>query len=431
MKLVGIYVCLFVVLLLGSCKEDIPDPDTMSTSGRLPVLYINTEGGEPITGKEKEDYLHADWWLDNMGDRNYEPIGSPDAPMGMLIKGRGNSTWERFDKKSYRLKLDTKQPLMGMQPNRHYCLLAHADDQLAKLKNTVGFELSRRIGLAYTPAQEPVEVVLNGQYQGLYFITEKPRVGKHRIAITEQADGETDALNVTGGWLLELNGFDGPMLYVQEHADEPRQWSDMICFESVSPGVLSTIQRKYMTDYLTATNAAIHVRDKRSREWEQYIDIDTLAMYYIVGEIMDDLEYFAGSVFVYKNRGRDTKLIFGPVWDFGNAFQRWGIYGDTRFNKFIYEPPAFFYNRWIGEIAKFPHFQEVVRWHWNRFYQSGLNGLDLDAYINDFTSRIGPAFQADGKRWPQYRYNDMKQGRDNFKKFIHRKIEWLNHQWGE
>jgi hypothetical protein len=57
----------------------------MSTSGRLPVLYINTEGGQPITGKEKEDYLHADWWLDNMGDRNYEPIGSPDAPMGMLI----------------------------------------------------------------------------------------------------------------------------------------------------------------------------------------------------------------------------------------------------------------------------------------------------------------------------------------------------------
>ena len=147
-------------------------PPMPTFSGTLPVLYINTEGHRNIDSKEKENYLQAQWWLDAMNIEGYESIGSPEQPLGMVIKGRGNYTWENFAKRSFRIKLDTKQPLMGMKSNRHFCLMAHADDHLAKLKNTVGFELSRRIGLAYTPAQAPVEVVLNGQYIGLYFLAE-------------------------------------------------------------------------------------------------------------------------------------------------------------------------------------------------------------------------------------------------------------------
>ena len=140
---------------------------------------------------------------------------------------------------------------------KNFCLLAHVDDHLAKLKNTIGFEISRRIGLAYTPAQEPVELVINGEYLGLYFITEKPRVGKNRVNITEQSDYETDINSITGGWLLELNSFDGPMFYVQEHINQPYSWEDMICFESKSPEVLSSAQHDYMNQFLTATNTAI------------------------------------------------------------------------------------------------------------------------------------------------------------------------------
>ena len=118
-----------------------------------------------------------------MGIEGVKPIGSKDAPLRTLIKGHGNYTWRNYPKKSYRLKLDDKQPLMGMPKNRHFVLLAHYDDFLARMKNTMGFELSRRIGLAYTPAQQSVELVINGKYMGLYFLTEKVRVGKQRVNI--------------------------------------------------------------------------------------------------------------------------------------------------------------------------------------------------------------------------------------------------------
>ena len=421
---------LIVDAVLGGQLMPLP-----SYSGTLPVLYINTEGYRDIVSKD--EYLQAEWWLDaspstgdarfcvSRSDTGYESIGSADEPLGMQIKGRGNYTWRMYDKKSFRLKLDDKQPLMGMHSNRHWCLMAHPDDFLARLKNTMGFEMSRRIGLAYTPAQEPVEVVLNGQYIGLYFLTEKIRVDKHRVNIEEQTDGETNPDKITGGWLLEItNVHEDNTLYFLEQQENDR-WLGVT---PESPENLSWHQERYIRNFIQKTNDAIYTDDTTSTEWEKYIDIDALAKYYIVGEIMDDLEHFAGSCYMHKHRGDSTKLIFGPVWDFGNAFQRWAIYGDTEFNKFIYQQPTSFNNHWIEKIAQFPHFQQVVKEHWQDFYESDFNGLDLDGFIDEFVESIRPAYQADAARWKQ---RDIESEKKNFKNFIHRKIDWLNSQWGK
>lgn len=413
---------MLVDALLGSKLPPMP-----TDSGTLPVLFINTERHRNIDSKE--EYVNASWWLDAMGQESYESIGSAQEPLGMLIKGHGNYTWTEYDKKSFRLKLNAKQPLMGMHSNRHFCLLAHADDKLARLKNTMGFELSRRIGLSYTPAQEPVEVVLNGQYIGLYFLTEKIRVDKNRVNIEQQADGETDADKITGGWLLEIDN--SPQEDESVHFIEKPSSSDlhdMIFVTYHSPKMLSDTQEQWLKEYLNNVNTAIYTDDKLSTEWEQYIDIDTLAMFYIIGEIMDDIEYFAGSCFMYKHHGDNTKLIFGPVWDFGNAFQRWAIYGDKEFNKFIYQQPTVFFSHWIEEICKFPRFRRAVREHWRSFYNTGFNGLDIDRYIDDFVDTIRPAFEADEMRWPQY---DISYQKYDFWVFIHRKVAWLQSQWGE
>lgn len=398
-------------------------PPMPSFSGTLPVLYINTEGHRDILSKEKEEYLHADWWLDAMGLEGQESIGSADAPLGMLIKGRGNYTWNNYDKKSFRIKLDEKQPLMGMDSNRHFCLLAHADDYLAMLKNTMGLELSRRIGMAYTPAQAPVEVVLNGRYIGLYFLTEKIRVGKHRVNIEEQNDLETDPAKVTGGWLLEMaNTHEGTTMYF--HEGEGDGW---VGITPHSPEELSRRQYDYIWNYLNNATQAIYNADKTSTEWEKYIDIDTMAMFYIIGEIMDDLEHFAGSAYMYKHAGDTTRLVFGPVWDFGNSFQRWAIFHDTTFQYFLYEQPTVFTSHWITEVAKYPHFQQVVRRHWQEFHDSGFNGLNISHFIDDHVESIRAAYEANQVLWG---HPGIEIEKEFFKTFIHRKINWLQSQWG-
>ena len=174
--------------------------NAVSPSGTLPVMYITTENNKPITSKE--DYLNATYYLDAKGVAGYENIGSATAPLNMEIKGRGNYSWTGFDKKPYRIKLADKQALMGMKKSKHFALLAHADDSNDRkgyLRNAVGFELSKLIGMTYTPDSKPLEVVLNGDYIGLYFLTETIRVGTDRVNIVEQEDEETNSENITGG----------------------------------------------------------------------------------------------------------------------------------------------------------------------------------------------------------------------------------------
>ena len=387
-------------------------PSAQAYSGTLPVMYIMTDA--PVTSKDV--YVTATCYIDAMGLEGCDPLGSAGQPLTLQIKGRGNYTWKDFAKKPYRLKFDEKVKPLGMKKSRHFVLMANADDNLAFLRNTVGLQLSRMIGLAYTPWQEPVEVVLNGDYIGLYMLTEKIRMAKNRVNIVEQADQATDPDSITGGWLFEIDNYseEGQVTITEGNGEKLR-------FTMHTPEELSSQQHNYITSLLTATDHAIYATDKSSTAWEQLIDIDSLACYYIVQEVMDDAESFHGSCFIHKQQGQDTKLIFGPVWDFGNAFRR-------GFDKFIYQDSPFGQN-WIGEIARYPRFQERVKELWRPFL--GDKYPALDAFIDQFISRIATAAICDANRWPSYGNANAEERKNEFKRRMHEKVAFLTRQWGE
>ena len=386
-------------------------------SGTLPIMFINTEG--PVT--TKEHYINATCYIDALGQEGYESLGTTEAPLPLEIKGHGNYTWRYYDKKPYRLKFQDKVKPLGMKKNRHFTLLPHVDDDMVYLRNTVGFELSRLIGMAYTPAQEPVEVVLNGDYVGLYMLTEKIRVGKNRVEITEQVDLATDPEEITGGWLMEIDNYEyDDQIYVPDPVNDQNSVNMTIH----SPEVLSREQRSYITDFIEKTDAAIHSNNKTSKVWEKYIDMDTLARYYIVREILDDAESFRGSCYIHKERktgDEETKLIFGPVWDFGNVFHR-------GFNKFIWQDPPYG-SVWIKYIYRFTRFKECVKNIWQPFL--GTQYPKLDQVIDDFIERIRYAIESDIDRWPEY-YNGPTDNRKLLmKQCLAAKVAFLTSEWGE
>lgn len=383
-------------------------------SGTLPIMFINSEA--PIT--TKENYVNATCYIDALGQEGYESLGSVDSPMLLMIKGHGNLTWKAYKKKPYRLKFQDKVEPLGMKKNRHFTLLAHADDDLVYLRNTVGFELSRLIGMSYTPAQEPVEVVLNGDYIGLYMLTEKIRVGKNRVAITEQKDLATDSEEITGGWLLEIDNYlDDEQIYIpKNNLDE-----NSLIITIHDPDKLSQKQRNYITTFIENTNKAILSQNKSSKDWEKYIDLDTLARYYIIREIVDDSESFRGSCFIHKERGKDTKLIFGPVWDFGEAFRRGR-------DQFIWQDPPYG-SVWINDLYKFNSFKEKVINIWRPFL--GMQYPKLDKAIDDFIDRIRSAIDCDLARWPKNRVGRTDSRKELMKQYLAEKVAFLTTQWGE
>ena len=404
---------LFLVVFLLSCIE----LNAATYSGTLPVLYIQTENKEPITSKDY--YLNATYYLDAIGIEGYESIGSASAPLTMEIKGRGNYSWTGFDKKPYRIKLADKQPLLGMKKSKHFALLAHADDSNDRkgfMRNAVGFELSRMIGMTYTPDARPLEVVLNGDYIGLYFLTEHIRVDKDRVNIVEQEDEETDNEKITGGWLVEIDNYDDDPHITIKEGGKTTMW---ITYKT--PEVLSPQQEQYLIEQMKLIDNLVY-GDKNSEELWNYLDMDALAKFYIVQELTDNYESFHGSCYLHKELGENEKWYFGPVWDFGSSFNR-----DK--SQYMYQGDVW-HNHWIPEICKFPAFMDRVKDIWNEFYNGDYN--NIYNFIDTHENLIAQAAVKDKERWSQY-HGSQTIGTyiERTTNVLRKNAEWLNEQWKE
>ena len=381
-------------------------------SGTLPVLFVNTTDNLPVDSKEV--YRKGTYYLDPMGVEGIEAIGTADQPLPLHIRGRGNYTWIGFDKKPYRLKLDAKAPLMGMKKSKHFALLAHADDNLGFMRNVFGFSLSRKFGLPWTPATQPLEVVLNGQYIGLYWLTETIRVDSDRVNVIEQEDLATT--DVDGGWLVEIDNYDtDPHVTVITTGDYP------VWFTYKSPEELSTEQETYLQSQMTAINTAVMAGDYNA--FSDLVDPDCLARYFMVQQLMQDRESFHGSCYLNRQRGQASRWMFGPVWDFGNAFE------DGTGDNPTFIGPSQFYQVWINEIYEMPEFQTVVKSVWQ--------GLDLtwcDDIIREnraVAESIVDAAKADARRWPQYGQTDIMNKFNTISSYLRNSQDWCTLNWGK
>ena len=416
---------LFLVLFL-SWAQAVASDDVDTTkhdpaeylSNTLPVLYINTIDEQPIV--DKEHYIDGYYYVDANGFEEYESIGSVDAPLPLKIKGRGNATWT-LPKKPYRLKLDSKASLLGMPKSKHWILLTSYGDWLAGHgRNYLCFKISVKLGMPYTPRNVPCEVVLNGDYIGMYFLTEQIRVAKDRVNITEQDDGETNPSLITGGWLLELDNYNddcqirftdkgtGRMMRVTYH----------------SPEELSEEQYNYLANIIFSVNELVNTKDYTSREWEQYIDIDALARFYMMLEAIDDQEGFSGSCWFSKERGEDTKLVWGPFWDSGSAL---GGRNQTAPDFFYNDKDSTRRNCWIRNIVKFPRFQIAYRKWWEKYRDEVFPTMqeEVDAY-GQLTEQ---ALAADYARWGDKSATNPAYYRRKFMNALGNRVNFLSSQW--
>lgn len=419
------------------------EPETPGLSGTLPVLYINVYGEDGNYNNEiidrnlgHKDYFNGEYWLDLNGcqwlaDLGAESVGSKEEPLPLEIKARGNYTRLAFAKKPFKLKLGSKKSLLGMSKSKHYAILAHADDNYGYLRNFTGFNLGKRIGLPWTPSQQPVEVVINGDYRGLYFLTESIRIEEDRINITELDDNVSESGLVSGGYLVELDNYDEDnQIRMPEKSCVDNQYLDMLRVTWDTPEEYSDLQKRFVTDQFSAMNDYVGAN---SDELWKYMDLDDAARYYLVEEIISHTESYHGSTYMFRDRGEGKKWHFSPLWDCGNAFN-----GSA--DAYLYDCDPFG-NTWIPSMRENGKFNDKVKETWKWFMSSKYDGIinDIDAYV----SHISAAAKADRARWagaqrPDYEgaqdvvdNTDMKSRRDAAVNKLNGKINWLKGKFGE
>ena len=303
-----------------------------------------------------------------------------------------------------------------MEKSKHFALLAHADDSAAGLRNAVGFSASQAMDLPWTPATAPLEVVLNGDYIGIYWLTETIRVDTDRVNVVEQEDNATT--DVDGGWLVEIDNYDSDPHVTVSGANGYPIW-----FTYKSPEILSAEQHNYLLNAMQSIQNALAAGD--GQKAAELVDFKTLARYFIVNQIMLDMESFHGSCYLYRQRGENEKWQFGPVWDFGNAFAA----GRADKPRFIFDNPDFT-QVWIGDFYKIPGFVEEVKHSWVTFLNN--NGPEfLSQALTDYTDRIAVAVINDARRWPRYSHADIAYQSSQLERYLSGSIDWLKEQWGD
>ena len=193
-----IFLFSFIFVSCRSEEEPIIDPDPAPAVDSvnyfaygLADIDITTDGKVDVDSKDPADYRPCT--ITVAGGEvfdDYEGRGQ--------IRGRGNSTWEWYPKKPYRIKLDEPSPMLGMAKNRDWVLLADYRD-VTHMMNNVGFTLAHVLGLPYTNHSRYAKVTLNGKKLGLYMVTEQVEQGANRVNIDKD-----------GGLLLALDINDGP-----------------------------------------------------------------------------------------------------------------------------------------------------------------------------------------------------------------------------
>ena len=402
-------VYLITSVVLVSCSEDIEAtissiPSEITVSGTLPVLYIETENHAPIVSKEV--YLNATYRLDPMGAEHVEPLGTESDPLPMQIRGRGHSSWKGV-KKPYKLKLGEKTAIMGMPKNKHWALLKPSENTVA------GLQIGKLLDMAWTPSFRPVEVVLNGDYIGLYFLTETIRIDKKRVNIYEQKDKETDPSLVNGGWLVEVDNYrDDCQITIPECS----RWNLTLRYHS--PEVLSDVQLKWLTNEFKSINSAIYSADKTSTEWEEYIDVESMARFFIIQEVMDNPDGFHGSFYLHKDLSEGSKWVAGPIWDLV-CYNREKT--DYTFKMKVHYG---FTPHWIGEIIQYDNFCKAVEKVWSEIYTTKLT--EIYDHIDATVLPLAAAWSNDCERWNEDPSQTAELRADRIKTALSRNIAWFN-----
>lgn len=297
-------------------SSDLTDEEKGHNKYRVFTMNITTENGVGI--QDKENWINCHISIDGKGEySNYSGTGR--------IKGRGNSSWLYYKKKPYKFKLDSKSKLLGMDKAKDWNLLSNYRD-VTDMMNVFAFETARWMGMPFTNHTRFVEVFLDGDYVGVYQLTEKVELGSNRVAIDEDEgvllsfdadDGPDLSPDATDNFWSEVYGL--PMC-VKEPEDLPQEQMDAI-----------------------KADFAVLERAVKARNYEavsELMDIPSFIGILQLHEFLYNVEIDAPrSLYMYKDKG--GKYTFGPVWDWDAAYD-------------------FDWNNWTENHTYFTNYRELI-----------------------------------------------------------------------
>lgn len=298
------------------------DEDFVSirTNNTLYLIFERIQKDNPFFINEVASvYLYADEEINSklnyvtgsvsIKGKNYQLDNVPAS-----LRLRGNSSLDA-PKKSYKIKFDKKQDVFGFGSDKEWALIANYYDP-SMLRNYYAYKFAQAMNMPYAVDCIFVELYLNDECQGLYLFCETVKTGTNRINIEVDDEtiidlpflleldfkmtsvGDPDSNGVLNVDYFELD------LNRTAHKIYPIGCKYPKAFDKITEEQFESIKARVYTAFNSVEYGT----------YENYFNVDSLIDFYLIQELMMNIDLDHSSVFFYQ--ALNEKICFGPVWDF-------------------------------------------------------------------------------------------------------------------
>lgn len=409
------------------------------TDSNLPIVVIETDGGVPIPDEPRVmGTMKIIWHQD--GSRNYlSDINNPaylNYDGRISIEVRGSTSQQFFDKKPYGLTTlqadnvtNNNVSLLGMPKENDWILNSLAFDQTG-LRDVLSYELFERLG-QYAARRVYCEVMVNGDYKGLYVFMEKIKVDDDRVNIAKMDDSCNNYPEVTGGYITKADKANGdPVAWSMEEYGNGwwPSYTDFI-HHYPKPENVTLAQNNYIYGVFTNLATVANRHDTSiSTGIPSVIDIPSFVDFMLVAEYSSNVDVYSLSTFFHKDR--NGKLRAGPVWDYNltygyDAFGSRSRYDVWQFNNQDNNGPKFWRDLFNTDLYRC----YLAR----RWFEQTAPGMPLSYEfvcnrMDEIEALITEAIGRDNQRWHNMTQHDQWMG--DMKNWIQLRINWLNQNIG-
>ncbi len=373
----------------------------------LPLVIIETEGqeipGEPITDENREEIgitttaegekmLAAQISIMSTDDRNHHPSDEPDVESDILISIRGNSS-RYFNKKGYLIRFTDDQrnyqakEVMGMAPHYEWALHGPYLDK-SLIRNYMWYNIAGEF-MDYAPNVRFCEVIVNGDYQGLYVMTETITNGEDcRLNISEPIEGTANT-----GYVVRLDrGSRTPMKNIETFTNYALRNYQTFNIEYPRSGDLTPEMIQTIAQDFSDFEKSLYSYDYDTDDYGYYHDIDVQSFvdYFILNEFTSNYDAGWLSTYLYRDIGGKYRLV---VWDFNSNCDNYRAYAS--------DPRRFEmqHNVWFYMLMKDEYFTDQIIRRYGELRESYLSDEYLNRYIEDVLAYLGDAVDRNFEVW--------------------------------
>ncbi len=237
-----------------------------------------------------------------------------DYPILFRVRGNYSASPEN---KAYRVKFNDGKSHHMMKDGinespvkaKKWVLINSLRDKTL-MRNPVAWEMSRRVGLKWTPWYQVVDLLVNGEYRGTYTLADHVSVHKGRIEVTEMTADDITEETITGGYFVEVdnNASREPYWFTSAHGNP-------ITVHDPDDDIIQPQQFNYIRNAWNDMENHVYNDGSSSDEsgFGRFLDLESFLNYFLASEYNGNTDMLC-QVFFYKERG-DDHFYTGPVWD--------------------------------------------------------------------------------------------------------------------